>query len=138
MSKLADFGLIGLAVMGLIALATWYVSRSRYRQQLQALQAQQALEGERNRISRDMHDEVGASLTEIAILGHALRLASGELTAAPKIDTVVLDAPATGHGVYLLTSPQLFAEAIGEGPFARLAREVAEYVADTEAAGLGW
>ncbi len=85
--------------------------------------------------------EGAPGLTEIAILGHAMRLARGDLFGArkskvPEIDVVVLDAPATGHGVYLLTAPKLFAEAIGEGPFARLAREVAEFVADPEACGL--
>ncbi|MCP3964527.1 MAG: ArsA family ATPase [bacterium] len=80
--------------------------------------------------------EGAPGLTEIAILGHALRLARGDLRGAPEIDTVVLDAPATGHGVYLLTAPRLFAETIGEGPFARLAQEVAEFVADPEASGL--
>ena len=80
--------------------------------------------------------EGAPGLTEIAILGHALRLARGDLRHAPDLDAVVLDAPATGHGVYLLTAPKLFADAIEEGPFARLAREVADYVADPQASGL--
>ncbi len=80
--------------------------------------------------------EGAPGLTEIAILGHALRLARGDLPHAPEVDVVVLDAPATGHGVYLLTAPRLFAETIEEGPFARLAGEVADYVADPEASGL--
>ena len=85
--------------------------------------------------------EGAPGLTEIAILGHALRVVRGDLAGArkrgaPEIDVVVLDAPATGHGVYLLTAPRLFAEAIEEGPFARLAREVADFVADPDACGL--
>ncbi|MEM7584040.1 MAG: ArsA-related P-loop ATPase [Acidobacteriota bacterium] len=80
--------------------------------------------------------EGAPGLTEIAILGHALRLARGDLREVPDIDVVILDAPATGHGVYLLTAPRLFAEAIGEGPFADLAGEVADYVADPVATGL--
>ncbi len=80
--------------------------------------------------------EGAPGLTEIAILGHALQLVQGDLRTAPDIDTVVLDAPATGHGVYLLTAPKLFAEAIVEGPFARLAGEVADFVADPEGCGL--
>ncbi len=80
--------------------------------------------------------EGAPGLTEIAILGHALRLARGELPDAPDIDVVILDAPATGHGVYLLTAPKLFAAAIGKGPFADLASEVADYVADPVASGL--
>ena len=80
--------------------------------------------------------EGAPGLTEVAILGHAMRLARGDLPRAPRVDVVVLDAPATGHGVYLLTAPRLFAETIGEGPFAELANEVAEYVADPEISGL--
>ncbi len=90
--------------------------------------------------------EGAPGLTEIAILGHALRMAGGQMPGVstggrrkrgvPEIDTVVLDAPATGHGVYLLTAPRLFAEAIGEGPFARLASKVADFIADPHACGL--
>lgn len=57
-----------LFAASLIALATWYVSRSRYQLALQRSMAEQRLGVERARISRDMHDEVGASLTEISIL----------------------------------------------------------------------
>lgn len=74
--------------------------------------------------------EGAPGLEEMAVLGHALRVVRGELDGAPQIDTVVLDAPATGHSVYLLTAARLVAEAIGQGPFADLAREVADFVAD--------
>ncbi|MCC7131148.1 MAG: hypothetical protein IT352_00810 [Gemmatimonadales bacterium] len=63
-------------VMGLISLSTWYVSRNRYRFELEAARAQHALDAERARISRDMHDEIGANLTEIAILSD-LAIADG-------------------------------------------------------------
>lgn len=75
--------------------------------------------------------EGAPGLKEMAILGHALRLVRGDMgQKTPALDTVVLDAPATGHGVYLLTASKLYAEAIGEGPFADLAREVADFTAD--------
>ncbi len=93
--------------------------------------------------------EGAPGLTEIAILGHALRMVGGDIpswrrsgagrasrSAGPELDTVVLDAPATGHGVYLLTAPRLFAEAIVEGPVAHLAGAVANFVADPKACGL--
>lgn len=81
-------------------------------------------------------------LKEIAILGHVLRWTGGDLPGVPPvetlplIDTVVLDAPATGHGVYLLTAASLYVEAIGEGPFAELAHQVARFVEDPELTGL--
>ncbi len=75
-------------------------------------------------------------LREIAILGHALRLVNGDAAKAPAIDTVVLDAPATGHGIYLLTAARLYAEAIGHGPFADLAGDVAAFAADAQRTGV--
>ncbi|GAB5535500.1 MAG: hypothetical protein Rubg2KO_17490 [Rubricoccaceae bacterium] len=62
-----------LALVGLVALVVWDVSRRRYRRQLARLEAQRALDAERARISRDMHDEVGASLSEIAVLSEVAR-----------------------------------------------------------------
>jgi len=67
-------------------------------------------------------------LKELAALGHALRMIRGEVS--PRADVVVLDAPATGHGVQLLAAPGLVTEAIGGGPVGRLAGEVAELVTD--------
>lgn len=80
--------------------------------------------------------EGAPGLKELAILGHALRLVRGDNPQYPRLDTVVLDAPATGHGLFLLTAPRLYAETIGHGPFAELAREVADFVADPEACGV--
>lgn len=72
--------------------------------------------------------EGAPGLKELAVLGHALRLTRGE--AGPGIDTLVLDAPATGHGVSLLSAPHLVADAIGTGPVADLAGEIADLVRD--------
>lgn len=70
--------LSAVAVAALVSASTAYVLKNRHRRQLQAVQYQKALEGERARISRDMHDEVGASLTEIALLSElALSRRSG-------------------------------------------------------------
>jgi signal transduction histidine kinase/ligand-binding sensor domain-containing protein len=46
-----------------------YVSLRRLREQMRQVQQQAALDGERARIARDMHDTVGASLTQIGLLG---------------------------------------------------------------------
>ncbi|MEM9595639.1 MAG: ArsA family ATPase [Acidobacteriota bacterium] len=80
--------------------------------------------------------EGAPGLKEMAILGHALRVVRGETPKAPPVDTVILDAPATGHGVYLLTASRLFADTIGHGPFAEMAREVADFVSDPSATGI--
>jgi anion-transporting ArsA/GET3 family ATPase len=78
------------------------------------------------------HFTAGApGLKEMAVLGHALRVLRGEAGKdAPAIDTVILDAPATGHGVALLAAPLLVAEAVRSGPIHRMSGEVAELIAD--------
>jgi signal transduction histidine kinase/ligand-binding sensor domain-containing protein len=50
-----------------------YVSRRRLRARLDRLERQQALERERTRIARDIHDDLGASLTRITMLGQSVR-----------------------------------------------------------------
>ncbi len=75
-------------------------------------------------------------LTELAILGHALRLVRGIEKDAPKIDLVVLDAPATGHGVRLLASPLLVSDVIRQGPFADMASELAVMISDPMRCGI--
>jgi hypothetical protein len=76
-------------------------------------------------------------LREIAILGHAYRLLHGiGGPGTPQIDTVILDAPATGHGVTLLAAPALVAEVITNGPFARMAADLATLIADPERCGV--
>jgi len=80
--------------------------------------------------------EGAPGVTEIAVLGHVQRLVRGALHRAPAVDTVVLDAPATGHGIYLLTAARLFGETVGHGPFAELALEVADFVGSPEKTGM--
>jgi anion-transporting ArsA/GET3 family ATPase len=76
-------------------------------------------------------------LREIAILGHAYRLLHGlGEPGTPEIDTVILDAPATGHGVTLLAAPALVSEVITNGPFARMAKDLAGLIADPERCGI--
>lgn len=75
-------------------------------------------------------------LKELAILGHALRLVRGLAPGAPAVDLVVLDAPATGHGVRLLSAPRLVSEVIDSGPFGAMAGELAAWVADVGRTGI--
>jgi anion-transporting ArsA/GET3 family ATPase len=50
---------------------------------------------------------------------------------APRHDVVVVDAPASGHGLALLRTPRTFADIARVGPIAAQARRVAELLQDT-------
>jgi ligand-binding sensor domain-containing protein/signal transduction histidine kinase len=46
-----------------------YISTQKLQRQLATLREQEALEKERARIARDLHDQLGANLTQVALLG---------------------------------------------------------------------
>ncbi|MGA2246763.1 MAG: two-component regulator propeller domain-containing protein [Verrucomicrobiota bacterium] len=58
----------GLVLAGWLAAALWLLIRHRYRLRLARLQALNAIERERLRISKDMHDQVGSVLTQVSQL----------------------------------------------------------------------
>jgi signal transduction histidine kinase len=60
--------LLVLCIVGLTILIVKKVQLVRYRNQLREIEREFAVEKERLRISKDMHDEVGASLTRISVL----------------------------------------------------------------------
>src|SRR3954447_26249791 len=51
-------------------------------------------------------------------------------------DLVILDAPATGHGVAILEAPRTFADAARIGPIARQGRTIAEMLSDPSRTGV--
>ncbi len=59
-------GLGGMLVLVLVG-GTLAVQRRRYRARLRVLQERAAIERERMRIARDIHDQVGASLTKMGV-----------------------------------------------------------------------
>ncbi len=74
---------IGLSAVAGAALAARQISLRRLRRRLEAVEQAHALERERARIARDLHDEVGAGLTEIAMQTAWLRR-DIEATAPPE------------------------------------------------------
>ncbi|HEX6202979.1 MAG TPA: ArsA-related P-loop ATPase [Thermoanaerobaculia bacterium] len=82
--------------------------------------------------------EGAPGLKEVAVLGHALRLVEGRERGSwgERFEIVVLDAPASGHGVSLLTAPKLLSDVIDSGPVGSLGRELAAFVADPARAGV--
>jgi signal transduction histidine kinase len=70
-------GTLALAIGGLLTIvryATWRKMKS----QIEALDRQSALERERARIARDLHDDLGASLTQIALLSELAKADLGQ------------------------------------------------------------
>ncbi|HOA61736.1 MAG: ATP-binding protein [Verrucomicrobia bacterium] len=70
------------AIVGLVYL----ISTQRLKRQVERLEQKEALERERARIARDIHDQLGASLTQVALLG--------ELVEGDKADPVEVEAHA--------------------------------------------
>lgn len=65
----ATFRMIAAAAAILAAVAVgWAIARARMRRRLARLEVQRAREAERARIAQDLHDDLGASLTEISML----------------------------------------------------------------------
>ena len=58
---------------GAVAAVAMWVARRRVRRRLEQLERQRALERERARIARDIHDDLGASLTRISLLSQSAR-----------------------------------------------------------------
>lgn len=74
-------------------------------------------------------------LKETALLGHAYRVLHGGHH-QPRIDTVVIDAPATGHGASMLAAPGLLAQAAEGGQLGEMAAELAAFLADATRCGI--
>jgi ligand-binding sensor domain-containing protein/signal transduction histidine kinase len=66
--------LIGLLAVVGIAGAVRTVAVRRMRHKLEILRQRHALEEERSRIAQDLHDDMGAGLTEVALLSEVVRL----------------------------------------------------------------
>ena len=72
-----------LALLGTIVGSVHYVSTQRLKRQVERMKQREALEKERGRIARDLHDQLGASLTQIALLGE---LAESDKDAAAEVE----------------------------------------------------
>jgi signal transduction histidine kinase len=59
----------GLLVVGLASGSARYVTRRRMQRKLELVEQRHAIERERGRIAKDIHDDLGSSLTRIMMLG---------------------------------------------------------------------
>lgn len=58
-----------LCLVGIVVAVVRYISTQKLKRELQLHKQQEALEKERARIARDLHDQLGANLTQVALLG---------------------------------------------------------------------
>jgi ligand-binding sensor domain-containing protein/signal transduction histidine kinase len=87
--------LCGLLAAGVIGGSARYVTRRRMQQKLERLRQLNAIETERARIARDMHDELGAKLTRISFQGAiAIRSLSNPALAKEEIGKITHTARA--------------------------------------------
>jgi signal transduction histidine kinase len=81
--------LYGMAATTGAAATVRIASHRRLRRRLAGLEQQQAMERERMRIARNMHDEIGSKLTKISFLSERLKVESGATgTAGDKVDSI--------------------------------------------------
>jgi signal transduction histidine kinase len=83
---LAIYALSALALVGGTARL---ISARRFQRKLATVAAQRAMERERMRIARDMHDEIGSKLTKISFMSErAKRELQGQDPVAQKLDSI--------------------------------------------------
>jgi signal transduction histidine kinase/ligand-binding sensor domain-containing protein len=64
---------VACGLLGIIIATVHFISTQKLHRQLAGLRQQQALERERARIARDIHDQVGAGLTQLSLLGEMIQ-----------------------------------------------------------------
>jgi signal transduction histidine kinase/ligand-binding sensor domain-containing protein len=65
--------LIYILLLIILLFVVRYISQRNLKEKLLRLEKEQAVEKERNRISRDMHDDLGSGLTKIAIMSEVVK-----------------------------------------------------------------
>ncbi|HVS92184.1 MAG TPA: two-component regulator propeller domain-containing protein [Mucilaginibacter sp.] len=84
------FRLLSIAVVGsILFVSVRYVLQRNLRERILKLEKEQAVEKERNRIARDMHDDLGSGLTKIAILSEVAKTqVGGAVKASSNLDVI--------------------------------------------------
>lgn len=78
-----------LGVILIITLVLFIIMRMNYQRKLRKLKMQQALDKVRARISRDIHDDIGAGLTRIALSGELMaQKSSGDIPQQQKLKVI--------------------------------------------------
>jgi len=88
----------GVLFVAGIAAGVWWWERARSRRRLRELEIQQAMDQVRQRIARDIHDDLGAGLTEITLLSDNLRAdIRGPDTGEKTVERIAARARALTH-----------------------------------------
>ena len=74
--------------------------------------------------------EAAPGWRDLVALGKLAQLEQERAGGRPRFDRIVLDAPATGHALSLLTTPQVVLDVVRIGPLRRLAETARELLAD--------
>lgn len=85
----------------------------------------------RNRVVSTFIDAV-PGLHDLLLLGKIENLISEPLPGDPRYDIIILDAPATGHGLTLLQAARTLSDITRSGPFHDLAAIIDAFLADPE------
>src|SRR6185369_10597552 len=83
-------GLLGFSTS--VGAAVLWIARRRARRKLEQVERQRAIERERARIARDIHDDLGASLTRITMLSQSVRADLDHSPAAADLDRIFATA----------------------------------------------
>jgi anion-transporting ArsA/GET3 family ATPase len=76
-------------------------------------------------------------VTELVTMGKVWDLAQPQRrTKGARFDTVIMDAPATGHALALLRAPRTYATVARVGPVARQATQIDAFLRDRAATGV--
>jgi anion-transporting ArsA/GET3 family ATPase len=76
-------------------------------------------------------------LTELVTMGKVWDLAQLEpRTGGPAFDLAIVDAPATGHGLAMLSAPSTYANIAGVGPVGRHAGQIDSFLRDPSQTGV--
>jgi len=89
----------------------------------------------RSRVVQAFLDAV-PGIHDLLQMGKLENMLSEPLAGDPIYDLMVLDAPATGHGLTLLAAAKSMREMTRVGPFAELSKVIEDFLADPEKAGL--
>ena len=103
-------GICGIAATGVVGGTARYVTKTKMQRKLKETEQRHALERERSRIAQDMHDDLGARLTEIMFLSGTAQDSNNGVpeikTQVGKIETAARDLVQNLDAIVWAVDPQ--------------------------------